>query len=216
MAAVGHDLKNPLNAMVMATGVMKELTTDQAMLSLIDRVRSSGMRMARIIDDLFDLSRARVGSGIPVVRVATDALSIAQRALQEQDSTQRGRSILLDHSGNLEGNWDADRITQVMCNLLANALRHGDSAAPIMLSLLGKDDVVLIKVYNGGAIPPQILPHVFDPFRSAENKAKRQGLGLGLYIVDQIVLAHQGNVEVTSNEKEGTTFTVHLPRGSSA
>ena len=212
VAAVGHDLKNPLNAMVMATGVMKELTQDPAMLSLIDRLRSSGMRMARIIDDLFDLSRARVGSGIPIVRAPVDALSIAQHALQEQETTARGRAILLDHDGNMDAIWDADRISQVMSNLLANSLRHGDASAPIMMSLVGGRDDVAIKVTNGGAIPPQVLPHVFDPFRSAENKSRRQGLGLGLYIVDQIVLAHGGKIEVRSNEAEGTTFTVRLPR----
>jgi signal transduction histidine kinase len=213
VAAVGHDLKNPLNAIVMATGVLSQISSDPKVLSVVERIRSSGMRMSRIIDDLFDLSRARVGSGgIPIVRAKANMLDIAQRALVELDGALDGRTIVLEHEGNLEGSWDGDRISQVMCNLLGNSIRHGEPTSPIALSLVGSDHEVTIRVKNQGIIPAHVLPHVFDPFRSAENKPNRQGLGLGLYIVDQIVLAHGGTVDVTSTPEDGTTFLVHLPR----
>jgi two-component system sensor histidine kinase/response regulator len=213
VAAVGHDLKNPLNAIVMATGVLAQISDDPKVLSVVERIRSSGMRMSRIIDDLFDLSRARVGSGgIPIMRAKANALEIAQHALVELDGLLDGRSIVLEHEGNLEGSWDADRISQVMCNLLGNSIRHGEPTTPISLSLLGGNNEITIRVKNRGSIPPNVLPHIFDPFRSAENKPNRQGLGLGLYIVDQIVLAHGGSIDVTSTPEDGTTFLVHLPR----
>jgi two-component system sensor histidine kinase/response regulator len=212
VAAVGHDLKNPLNAIVMASGILGQLSDDPKILSVVERIRTSGMRMSRIIDDLFDLSRARVGLGIPIVRAKANALDIAKHALVELDGLLDGREIILEHEGNLEGSWDADRISQVMCNLLGNSVRHGEASKPILLSLVGSDEEVLIRVKNAGSIPPHILPDVFNPFRSAENKANRQGLGLGLYIVDQIILAHGGSVDVTSTPEDGTTFSVHLPR----
>lgn len=212
VAAVGHDLKNPLNAIVMASTLLNQLTTDAQVLAVVERIRSSGMRMSRIIDDLFDLSRARVGSGIPIVRANANALDIVRRALVELDGTAVGRSIVLEQQGNLDGEWDADRITQVVCNLMTNAIRHGEQGTSITLSLLGDDREVVIRVSNRGAIPADVLPHVFDPFRSAENKTHREGLGLGLYIVDQIAIAHGGRVEVSSDPENGTTFLVHLPR----
>ncbi|MEO8798443.1 MAG: HAMP domain-containing sensor histidine kinase, partial [Polyangiaceae bacterium] len=180
---------------------------------LIERVRSSGLRMARMIDDLFDLSRARSGVGIPIERATVDALIIAQRAIAEQEQAAKDRSIVLTHAGSLEGNWDSDRIHQVLCNLLSNALRYGDPAAPITLTINGEPSQITLAVHNGGSIPVQVLPHIFDPFRQhAADKRTRTGLGLGLYIVDQILLAHGGKVAVASTPDEGTTFTVRLPR----
>ena len=213
VAAVGHDLKNPLNSIVMSAGLLAEKANDPATAKLVERVKSSGLRMARMIDDLFDLSRARFGQGIPVERAQTDALAIAQRAIAEQEQAAKDRSILLTHEGSLEGNWDADRIHQVLCNLLSNALRYGDPQKPITLSLKGEPNEVVLAVHNGGSIPPSVLPHIFDPFRQhAEDKRTRTGLGLGLYIVDQLVLAHGGKVSVVSTPDEGTTFTLRLPR----
>lgn len=212
VAAVGHDLKNPLNAIVMATTVLAQLTNDEKIMGVIDRIRSSGMRMSRIIDDLFDLSRARVGAGIPIVRTPSNASEIVRRAMAEIDGAASTRPIVLEQEGDLNGNWDADRITQVLCNLLTNAIRHGQPATSISISLIGDENGVTIRVQNRGTIPRHILPHVFDPFRSAENSAQRQGLGLGLYIVEQIALAHGGRVEASSDDENGTAFTVYLPR----
>jgi signal transduction histidine kinase len=118
----------------------------------------------------------------------------------------------LEQHGNLDGNWDADRITQVMCNLLSNAIRHGEQKTSITLSLIGAENDVTICVKNRGTIPPDVLPHVFDPFRSAEKTAQPQGLGLGLYIVEQIAIAHGGSVEAASDDENGTIFCVRLPR----
>jgi signal transduction histidine kinase len=212
VAAVGHDLKNPLNAIVLATTVLGQLTNDEKIMAVIDRIRSSGMRMSRIIDDLFDLSRARVGTGIPIVRTSANASEIVHRALVEIEGAASSRPIVLEQEGDLNGSWDADRITQVVCNLLTNAIRHGEPATSIAIALKGDANGVTIRVKNRGTIPRHILPHVFDPFRSAENSAQRQGLGLGLYIVDQIALAHGGRVEAESDDVDGTTFTVTLPR----
>ncbi len=218
VAAVGHDLRNPLNAIVMATEMIVAGANDPLSRAAAERLRASGRRMARMIDDLFDLSRARLGSGIPVECADMDLLAVAKHVIAEHATTAPNRPIALVHEGDAQGSWDRGRIEQVVANLVGNAIRHGKVDAPISVAVNGANDArVSIAVHNGGTIPGELLPHLFDPFRSSnDHRARTEGLGLGLYIVHQIVAAHGGTIEVRSSEEAGTTFEVKLPRTTPA
>jgi two-component system sensor histidine kinase/response regulator len=214
MAAVGHDLKNPLHAMLTGAELIAMRSSDPEAQRVAARVKSSGMRMASIIEDLFDLSRARLAGGIPIVVRHVDLRTLVERAVGEHEATSAPSVIRLQHEGRLDGQWDETRLAQVVSNLVGNAIRHGKRGAPIDVSLREiACDRVALTVHNLGSIPPEILPHVFDPFRSSASPDRRpDGLGLGLYIVREIVLAHRGHIEVHSTEEAGTTFRVELPR----
>jgi signal transduction histidine kinase len=138
---------------------------------------------------------------------------LVQRILVEIQSSAPQRPIEQSVQGNPSGVWDGERLCQVMTNLLGNAVRHGAQDEPIHVRLDGRGaDTVIVEVANGGTIAPDLLPHLFDPFRGREPSAGRQqGLGLGLFIAQQIVLAHGGNIDVRSQDG-ATCFRVQLPR----
>jgi two-component system, sensor histidine kinase and response regulator len=213
MAVVGHDLRSPLSVILMTANMLEQTSKEPTTRQVAVRLRSSGKRMLRIIDELFDLSRARLGGGIPIERRPTDLHAVARAAVAEFDAMNTGCSIVLHHEGELTGEWDAGRLGQVLSNLIGNAVRHGLPATPVDVRLEGREDGVRFSVHNAGSIAPDILPRIFDPFRSGQPRARAEGLGLGLYIVQQLVIAHGGTVTVESTEAEGTTFRVCLPRG---
>jgi signal transduction histidine kinase len=174
---------------------------------------SSGKRMSRMIDDMLDLTRARLGGGIPLRRQDVELGQLVQRVIQEhQLSFPEGR-FDVHQTGDLAGHWDADRLAQVTSNLIGNALEHGEKRDPIEVSLNGSHvDLVIFSITNTGVVPEEVLPHLFDPFRGGQRHLGRSdGLGLGLYIVQQIVLAHEGSVDVRTDACR-TTFFVHIPR----
>lgn len=213
VAAVGHELRNPLNAMMMATELIRMQSKDPVLRRPVELLQTSGRRMSRIILDLFDLSRARLGSGIPIDRQAVDALPIVRKVIAEYEAASPDRPILLQHEGELTGCWDGGRVAQIVANLLGNALRHGDPAVPVTIRIAGDEETIAIAVHNGGTIAAEVLPCLFDPFRSHHSQTARpEGLGLGLYIVHQLLLAHGGSIAVSSTAAEGTTFRVMLPR----
>lgn len=212
MAVLGHDLRNPLSAMVNAAQLLQRQAPDDKVRDSAERMLASGRRMARMVDDLLDLARARLGNGLALRCASTDLAALMQRVVQEQHAAS-GRRIDIEQGGDLLGTWDADRLAQVASNLIGNACRHGDSDAPVTVQLDGSEaDHVMLRVRNSGRIAPELLPHLFDPFRGGTAAAHRSdGLGLGLFIVQQIVQAHGGTVCATS--AAGTTeFTVSVPR----
>jgi signal transduction histidine kinase len=212
-AALGHDLRNPLSAIVTAAGLLARRAPDERTGVTAQRITSSAKRMSRMIEQLLDFARARVGGGIPLARREVDLAEICRRIVTEIQLSAPGRDIALTCDGDLRGWWDGDRLGQVISNLLVNALRHGSEHGAVSIALedLG-DGRVRLAVGNEGAIPPDTLPTVFDPFHSGRrNSRSGDGLGLGLYIVREIVRAHGGDVLVASSPKEGTRFTVLLP-----
>jgi signal transduction histidine kinase len=212
MAVVGHDLRNPLNVILMTTTLLAS-STDPELKKCVARLQSSGTRMLHIIDELFDLSRARLGGGIPIERTPLDLATLTRKTVAEFEATNPSRQIDVVTQGNLLGEWDGGRLGQVLSNLIGNALRHGTVTVPITVQLTGSPAEVLVSVHNGGHIPPDLMPRLFDPFQSGVGKRTRaEGLGLGLYIVQQIVEAHGGGVDVRSTPEAGTTFELHLPR----
>ena len=212
-AVLGHDLRNPLSAILNSANLLERVSKEDVVKQTSARMVNSGKRMSRMIDDMLDLTRARLGGGIPLRRQDTDFSQIAQRVIQEaQVSSPEGR-FETRVEGDLAGHWDADRLAQVTSNLLGNALEHGDKKDPIEIALNGsRPDRVTLAVTNTGVISPEVLPHLFDPFRGGQRHLGRSdGLGLGLYIVQQIVVAHRGRVEVKTDERR-TTFLVEVPR----
>ncbi len=212
MAVVGHDLKNPLNVVLMTTNLLAT-STDPEVQKCVARLNSSGTRMVQIIDELFDLSRARLGGGIPIERHGVDLAAVARKTVAEFEATNPSRKIELVTEGDPRGEWDGGRLGQVLSNLIGNSVRHGSVTVPISVRLVGSASEVELTVHNGGHISEDLIPRLFQPFQSGVGRRTRaEGLGLGLYIVQQIVLAHGGEVHVSSTPTEGTTFRIRLPR----
>jgi PAS domain S-box-containing protein len=216
LAIVGHDLRTPLA--VVATGAQLLLRTPAvaghaAARDTLERVLNASRRMQRMIAQLLDLTRVRLGGGVELAPGATSLLDLfyeVRDQVQFADASARLRATL---RGRLDGTWDHDRLYEVLSNLLANALRHSDPESPVELLLDGSGDPVVLEVKNHGpAIAPELLPVLFEPFRrSYEPKKRGDGLGLGLFISKEFVVAHGGTIEARSDER-ATTFTVRLPR----
>ncbi|MGC4000946.1 MAG: HAMP domain-containing sensor histidine kinase [Anaeromyxobacter sp.] len=215
VAVVGHDLRTPLSAIRLATGLLLQrggLTPSQA--RVLERLGVSAARMTAIIRDLLDFTRLRNEGGIPVARQVTDLAELARRAVLELAAVHADREIALLSDGPALVHGDPERLTQVLSNLVGNALQYGPRGTPVEVRVSGAERSVWLEVHNlGPAIPPDALPDIFEPFRRGVQGADPSGsLGLGLFIVRELVHAHAGEVEVTSSPGAGTTFTVRLPR----
>ncbi len=214
IAVLGHDLRNPLHAMILSAHGLQRASNEDPVKQAASRIISSGNRMTGMIEDLLDLARGRLAGGIQIVREPADLAIVVGRVVRESLAARPGRAIELGQHGDFNGQWDSGRLAQVASNLITNALQYGEPSAPVSVELDGtQPDSVDLVVANGGSIPPELLPAIFDPFRGRSEPGRRsEGLGLGLYIVSQLVEAHEGRVGVTSSPAEGTRFTVWLPR----
>ncbi|WP_164019692.1 sensor histidine kinase [Pyxidicoccus trucidator] len=214
LGIVGHDLRNPLsNISLTAQLLLRREGVPESVMEGVRRISTSGDRMARMINDLLDFTRASVGGGIPLERRSTDLCALVQDTVAEFELTYPGRVALSCARGTHAGDWDPDRLAQVVSNLVGNALVHGDVVAPVRVELREDGPDVVLTVHNRGTpVPAELLPHIFDPFKQAPGNGGRRGLGLGLYIVQQLVLAHGGSITVRSSSTHGTEFSVRLPR----
>ena len=211
IGVVGHDLRSPLAAIVASAGlILGHESLPAAVATAAARVASAGNRMRRMIDDLLDFTRARLGGGLPLSRRDVDLAPIVSQMVDEAAVGHSGREVRLAAKGDLRGSFDPDRIAQLVGNLLENALTHGPPGAPVAVAAEGGDAVRISVANPGAAIPPAEMERLFLPFERGSSTA-RKGLGLGLYIVDQIARAHGGTIEVRSDES-GTRFTAVLPR----
>lgn len=212
-AVLGHDLRNPLSAILNSANLLERVSKEDIVKQSVARMLTSGRRMSRMIDDMLDLTRSRLGGGIALRLQQIEIGQLVQRVIQEHQVSFPQASFEIRQEGDLSGHWDADRLAQVTSNLLGNAYEHGEKRDPIEVALNGTHlDVVTLSVTNTGVIPEEVLPHLFDPFRGGQRHLGRSdGLGLGLYIVQQIVLAHQGHVDVRTDHGR-TTFRVEIPR----
>ncbi len=214
VAAVGHDLRTPLNNVVMSAELLLQHASGGTDQRVLERLRANARRMSSMIDELFDLARARLSGGIAIApQDSVDLLALAEKTAAELSAGQPKQRFELTHRGDMRGRWDPERITQVLSNLLGNALRHGDPQVQVQLDLDGTDPRALaFSVANRGEIAPEVLSCLFEPFRRGRERAsKSEGLGLGLFIVHQIVLAHGGRIAAESQDGV-TTFRVELPR----
>jgi signal transduction histidine kinase len=218
---LSHDLRNPLSGIILgATMLMpsegrerSQERDDKNVGVICKRILNSARRMDRMIGDLLDLTRTRFGKQIPMTRAPIDLEPLCRQVLAELEG-QCPTRLRFSNEGDLHGEWDGDRIAQVLSNLLRNAIQHGGADDPVTLVALGGEDEVLLKVHNGGpAIPQDALPHIFEPLvRHVKDQQTNTGLGLGLFIAFQVVMAHQGTLDVSSTQDGGTTFTARLPR----
>ena len=219
LGVIGHDLRNPLGAIMMsATVMMTKEGPDWQHSTTAARILSCGARMNLLIGDLLDFTRSRLGGGIPIAPAEIDLEATCRQTVDEITAFHPSCTVTFAASGSLRGAWDGARIAQALSNLLGNAVQHGSPGGPIEVSLRGEADQVTLSVRNKGqAIPKRHLQRIFDPFRQAsldDSKANRSSVGLGLYIVQTIVTAHGGTIDVDSTDK-GTTFTMRLPRRAS-
>lgn len=215
VAVVSHDLRNPLNSIMMSSALISAQSADKDVISAAQRIDRSAKRMAGIINDLLDLSRTRLGGGITVAPEPCNLSEIVHAAVDELAAS--GTKVVVEALGKLEGTWDSARLTQAISNLLGNAVEHGEPGHPISVRVDGIDaTMITLGVHNHGVIPPEHRAHLFQPFVSHGKDVGRKGLGLGLYIVSQIAQAHRGEVFVTTSSAAGTTFTLRLPRNCSS
>jgi signal transduction histidine kinase len=210
---LGHDLRNPLGAIMTAAELALKRDENERLVKPLSRIVTSGTRMARMIDQLLDFTRVRVGAGIPLAPRPLDISSVVRQVMDELDDTHPDCTLHFEHAGDTNGVWDADRLSQVFSNLVANAVQHGDLEHGVSVRVDGTHAAqVLVEVRNMGRIPQEILPRVFEPMTGVSPRRENtQGLGLGLFISQQILRAHGGRIDVQSSE-HGTTFTVSLPR----
>ncbi|RYZ36000.1 MAG: GAF domain-containing protein [Myxococcaceae bacterium] len=218
LAVLGHDLRNPLHAVNASAFMLGRFEgLDATSRRSVDRIRKATARMGRMINDILDFARTRLGGGIPMTTQHVDMVELCQNMLEELQVAYPERPLpLVAHGGNLEGQWDPDRVTQVLGNLVVNALQHARNDTPVETSLTDEGPDVVMRVRNeGDPIPEHLLPRLFDPFkqsRTPDEGSKQRSLGLGLYIVHEIVQVHGGTVHVESSLERGTTFTVRWPR----
>ena len=213
---VSHDLRNPVHAISMAAELLlQDESLDPRTTTVVSRLRIAANRATRMISDLLDFTQARLGSGIPVHRRPANIHVIARQTVDEHELAHPERRIQLSQAGDGDGEWDPDRLVQMLGNLLSNALQYGASEAPVQVDIRGQGNEVVLRVHNRGArIPEARLPHVFEPMQRATSdlSSTARSVGLGLYIVKHIAEAHRGQVSVESSDEDGTTFTVVLPR----
>jgi CheY-like chemotaxis protein len=213
VGVVGHDLRNPLGAVVAGAELLRETVSDPVSQRTVSRMIAAGHRMTEMIEQLVDLTRGRLGGGVGFVRsrVYLDVKELVQRAVDELRAAHPSRTIQIDSVGECMTTGDPQRLLQVFSNLLGNAVTHGVKQGAIMASVVGRDRDVMISVRNEGVVPPELLPVLFEPFRGS-NRPTNGGLGLGMYIAREIARGHGGDITVESTERDGTIVTVVLPR----
>jgi signal transduction histidine kinase len=219
LATLGHDLRNPLSAIVVSGGLLAQsgqLDTENTQVA--SQIADFGKVMSRMIDDLLDFTRARLGRGMPIVPVPMDLEALCRNVLAEFRAAHPGQTLGVESFGDTSGQWDPDRLRQVVSNLIANAVGHGTEGGSVRISVRSEGSDVLCAVANEGSpIPSGALPTLFEPYvrgasPSGRTKYRGKSIGLGLYIVREVVAAHGGSIAVTSSESAGTIFTVRLPR----
>ena len=221
LAVLGHDLRAPLSTLSMAGQLLMSEATPAAQVGPIGlRIERCARLMSIMVDDLIGYTRTQLGAGMPTMLLDTDLRPICEAAVEDALATHPGSDFDVALVGDLVGQYDGVRMHQLMTNLLINAAQYGGRSAPVLLRARADADTVIIEVTNqGNTIPADSLQSIFRPLIQlpAEGDARPgTSLGLGLFIAREIALAHGGTIVVSSNEMQGTTFTVRLPRNNSS
>lgn len=219
LAMLGHDLRSPLSAVTMAAAFMLETgELVEPHRSLAGRIDSSAKRMQNMIGDLLDFTRSRLGGGIPIVRAPMSMEKAVNDVVEEISAAHPDRTIEVNAPGGSDGDWDSARISQALNNLIGNAVENSAEGSVVSVDIEDTPGEMRVVIHNtGAAIPTEQLNGIFGPMKSRETALKKGGtgpygnLGLGLFIAERIVSAHQGTIDVRSEDGLGTTFTIHLP-----
>jgi two-component system sensor histidine kinase/response regulator len=211
---LGHDLRNPLSSVVTGAQLLERQLSEPAHLRTVRRMISSAGRMRDMIDQLLDLTRARLGGGLGFIRSRRriDVAEIVGRIADEVRAASPERQVLVTTQGDCHTAADATRLLQLFSNLLSNAIHHGVPGTPVTATVEGGAGEIVVVVRNEGSIRPNVLPRIFDPFHGERSSLSSRGLGLGLFISQQIAAAHGGTIVVASSPETGTAFTVRLPK----
>jgi len=214
IAVVGHDLRNPLNAISASAYQLSRVELEAGVRRSVERICRSAARMTRMLSDILDFARGNAGQLLPVHRERMDLHELCHVTVEELQVAHPHRKLELRVSGEGWGWWDSDRLAQVVGNLVSNALQHGAEHTPVRVTVEDEGAGIRVSVHNEGPpLPAELQETLFHPFRhGTTGKAARRSVGLGLYIVQQVALAHGGKVDVRSSAEAGTTFSVWLPR----
>ena len=216
MGTLGHDLRNPLAAIAGVQSILKlsnNLSAKER--SLIGHSESSVKRMKELIDNLLELTRLRLGNGMPINKTPLDLKEQTENIVQELKLSNPHDEIIIESSGPVEGEWDAMRLDQLMTNLITNALRYKNPGSPVTVSVSKKGNEAFFKVHNTGEPLSKSIKKMISTglvTKTDGDPTNKDSYGLGLYIVKAIVDGHKGQLKVISTEKSGTTFKITLPR----
>jgi signal transduction histidine kinase len=222
IGALGHDLRSPLAAIASSAEflLMAADRLEPQQMKAVVRLRNSATRMRRMIGNLLDFTRTRLGAALPLLTSTMDVGATCEEIVAELGAYNPERDLRLTLAGDLRGTWDQARLEDALSNLISNALKHGRADGPVTVDVLGEADEVVVRIHNEGEpIPREMQRAIFDPLvcgesRAAEQRRSDDGLGLGLYITNEIIQAHGGRIEMSSNRRAGTTFEVRLPRAA--
>lgn len=218
MGILSHDLRTPLSVITISAQLMLKLGgLNERQKMLTSQIFESTSRVTTIVNDLLDVTRARFGSGLPMMRSTMDMGYISRQLVAEMQAAYPKRTITLEVSGDVKGSWDKARIGQVFSNLIGNALQYSFQDSAIDVTVKGNAKAVIVSVHNMGMpVPPEKTLTIFDSLTRGSpgngEHPKIINLGLGLYIAKDIVVSHGGTIDVISTEEEGTTFTAKFPK----
>ena len=214
---LGHDIRNPLGTIVMSIEVL--VRSGQLTAKAAAPIVNSAMRIASIIEQVVDFTRAQAGGVMPILRTPGNLADQLSKVIQETQVRLPGRTLKLESAGNFDGSWDEGRIGQLLSNLLGNAFLYGSRTTSVTVKMWSTRKDVFFSVHNDGApIPEDDLARIFEPLARGSlteiggERREPSGLGLGLYICKEIVLSHGGTLSVESDQGSGTCFIVCLPR----
>ncbi len=219
---VAHDVRSPLSTIKMAVSMIRRSSDPSSSAGrYAETILRGADQIAKMADRLLDFTQARFGGALPLARAPMDLAEVCSEIIDAARIASAEAEVALKVEGDTRGVWDRTRLSEVVSNLVGNAIKHGPAGEPIDVIVRGDGDHVVLSVHNGGTpIPADLLPVLFDPFRRADRTDRSPGAeksyGLGLYISREIVIAHGGTIEVRSSTTHGTTFTVVLPRGAVA
>jgi phosphoserine phosphatase RsbU/P len=214
MGIVSHDLRNPLATIDLSAMVIAASDIGASQQAALNRITRATSRAVRLIHDLLDFTQAKLGKGLAVTRTDIDLHEIVSDSLDELRTAFPGRELVHRTEGEGHCEADPDRLMQLVGNLVTNAITYGRADTPVVITSRVGSDVCTISVHNTGRpIDPETIAVLFEPMaRGATSPDGSRSVGLGLYIVREIVKAHGGGVTVTSNMEEGTTFAASFRR----
>lgn len=213
LGILGHDLRSPINAILLGTTHLATQGLGERQLKTLTRIQNSTRRLSAMVNDVVDFARGRLGSPMPITTAAANLGIVVGEIVDEVQLANPGYAIDFEAEPEVNGEWDTERLKQLVSNLLINSIQHGTEER-VKITVKSEGSSAVVEVHNRSpAIPSDLLATIFEPsVRGSAAHQDKAGLGLGLFIAREIVSAHHGTIAVSSAESTGTTFVVRLPR----